>query len=172
MLALTISDEKKEQILRVAGTMSEKQKRQYLAGEALLLGYGGISLINRITGVSINAIRRGIEELQQGDVYVCDGPERTKGAGRPKFTDREIGILEAIEEIVSGATYGTPSKVLVWTTLSLRKISGILESGYSIRASHVTVGRPWNFLDTAGSATKKWNRSEKLRRTGMSSLNI
>lgn len=161
MLALTISDEKKEQILRVASTMGEKQKRQYLAGEALLLGYGGISLINRVTGVSINVIRRGIEELQQGNVYVCGGPERTEGAGRPKFTDRETGILEAIEEIVSGATYGAPSKVLVWTTLSLRKISGILESSYSIRASHVTVGKVLELLGYSRQCNKKMEQAGK-----------
>ena len=141
--------------------MSEKQKRQYLAGEALLLGYGGISLINRITGVSINVIRRGIEELQQGDVYVCDGPDRTEGAGRPKFTDREMGVLEAIEEIVSGATYGTPSKVLVWTTLSLRKISGMLESDYSIRASHVTVGKVLELLGYSRQCNKKMEQIGK-----------
>lgn len=50
---------------------------------ALLLCYGGISLINRITGMSINTIRCGIEELQQGDIYECNGPERAEGAGRP-----------------------------------------------------------------------------------------
>lgn len=161
MLALTISNEKKEQILRVASTMGEKQKRQYLAGEALLLGYGGISLINRITGMSINAIRRGIEELQQGDIYECNGPERAEGAGRPKLTDREIGILEAIEEIVSGATYGTPSKVLIWTTLSLRKISGILESNYSIKASHVTVGKALELLGYSRQCNKKMEQVGK-----------
>lgn len=161
MLALTISDEKKEQILRVASTMSEKQKRQYLAGEALLLGYGGISLINRITGMSINAIRHGIEELQQGDIYQCSAPERVKGAGRPKLTDQETGILEAIEEIVSAATYGTPSKVLVWTTLSLRKISGILESDYSIKASHVTVGKALELLGYSRQCNKKMEQIGK-----------
>lgn len=99
--------------------MSEKQKRQYLAGEALLLGYGGISLISRITGVSINTIRHGIAELKQGDIYECGVHDRIEGAGRPKFTDTNNNILEIVEEIVSGATYGTPAKVLVWTTPSL-----------------------------------------------------
>lgn len=40
MLALTISDERKEQIIRTAASMNEKQKRQYLAGEARLFGHG------------------------------------------------------------------------------------------------------------------------------------
>lgn len=141
--------------------MGEKQKRQYLAGEALLPGYGGISLINRITGMSINAIRRGIEKLQQGDVYGCSGPERAQGAGRPKLTDRETGILEAIEEIVSGAACGTPSKVLVRTTLSLRKISGILENSYSIRASHVTVGKALEHPGYSRQCNKKMEQAGK-----------
>jgi len=135
--------------------MGEKQKRQYLVGEALLLGYGGISLINRITGMSINAIRCGIDELRQGDVYECGAPERAPGAGRPKFTDSDTGILEAVEEIVSGATYGTPTRVLAWTTLSLRKISGILESEFSIRASHTTVGKALGVLGYSRQCNKK-----------------
>lgn len=135
--------------------MSEKQKRQYLAGEALLLGYGGISLINRITGVSINTIRHGIAELQQGDIYECGTPERIEGGGRPKFTDTNTNVLEAIEEIVSGATYGTPTKVLVWTTLSLRKISEILENNYSIKISHTTVGKALELLGYSRQCNKK-----------------
>lgn len=111
--------------------------------------------------MSINAIRHGIEELQQGDIYQCSAPERVKGAGRPKLTDQETGILEAIEEIVSAAIYGTPSKVLVWTTLSLRKISGILESDYSIKASHVTVGKALELLGYSRQCNKKMEQIGK-----------
>ena len=121
----------------------------------MLIGYGGISLINRITGVSINTIRHGIAELQQGDIYECGAPERIEGAGRPKFTDTNTNILEAIEEIVSGATYGTPAKVLVWTTLSLRKISEILENDYSIKTSHTTVGKALELLGYSRQCNKK-----------------
>lgn len=52
MHALTISKKKQEQIIKISSNMCEKQKRQYLASEAQLLGYGGVSLISRITGVS------------------------------------------------------------------------------------------------------------------------
>lgn len=49
--------------------MSEKQKRQFIASEAALLGYGGILLISRITGVSRSMIMHGIHELDNGDVF-------------------------------------------------------------------------------------------------------
>ncbi len=89
------------------------------------------------------------------DIYECNGSERAEGARRPKLTDYETSILEAVEEIVSGATYGTLSKVLVWTTFSLRKISGILESNYSIRASYVTVGKVLELLGYSRQCNKK-----------------
>ena len=44
MFALTISKEKQEQIIKAASSMSEKQKRQFLASEAALLGYGHWSI--------------------------------------------------------------------------------------------------------------------------------
>lgn len=63
MFALTISKKKQEQIIKIASTMCEKQRRQYLASEAALLGYGGVSLISRITGVSRVTITRAMHVL-------------------------------------------------------------------------------------------------------------
>ena len=40
--------------------LNEYQLRMYLASEAKALGHGGISLVSRISGVSIATIRKGI----------------------------------------------------------------------------------------------------------------
>jgi hypothetical protein len=42
--------------------LDEKRKRQYLATEADSLGYGGVTIISRITGVSRDTIIKGIKE--------------------------------------------------------------------------------------------------------------
>jgi len=116
MVALTISKEKQEQIIKVANAMSEKQKRQYLASEAALLGYGGVSLISRVTGVSRTTIIHAMHELDNGDVFEQHGRQRAVGGGRISHTDQNSGLSNAIEEIVSGSTYGSPLTVLKWTT--------------------------------------------------------
>lgn len=139
MVALTISKEKQEQIIKVANAMSEKQKRQFPAGEAALLGYGGVSLISRITGVSRTTIIHAMHELDNGDVFDQHGRQRAAGGGRTSHTDQNSELSNAIEEIVSGSTYGFPMTVLKWTTMSLRKISRVLKEKYFLEAGYNTV---------------------------------
>ena len=65
--------------------LNEKQKRQYLAIEAEAIGYGGISEISRITGVSRSAITRGKKELQEEKTADKETERlRKKGGGRKK----------------------------------------------------------------------------------------
>jgi hypothetical protein len=45
----------------------DEQQRRWLAGvEANRLGYGGTEQVHQITGLDINTIRRGREELEKG----------------------------------------------------------------------------------------------------------
>ncbi len=48
-------------------------------------------------------------------------------------------IMNHIQEIVDGNTYGSPEKVLSWTTLSLHDIQNILTEKYQISVSYRTV---------------------------------
>ncbi|MCK9427953.1 MAG: hypothetical protein M0P92_04630 [Acholeplasmataceae bacterium] len=43
--------------------LNEKQKRIYLASEAVQIGYGGISKVSNLSGVSRVVITKGIKEL-------------------------------------------------------------------------------------------------------------
>jgi hypothetical protein len=44
--------------------LNERQRRILVAAEALELGYGGISALSEMTGISRNTIQRGIEDLK------------------------------------------------------------------------------------------------------------
>jgi hypothetical protein len=44
-------------------TLNEYQRRRYLATEAKTIGYGGVSLVNRISGVSRQTLTEGMKEL-------------------------------------------------------------------------------------------------------------
>ena len=44
--------------------MDERLKRRWAAAEALELGWGGLSAVAEATGLSMNTLRRGVQELK------------------------------------------------------------------------------------------------------------
>jgi hypothetical protein len=55
------------------------QKRPFLVNEAIAFGRGGIAKVIRITGVSRNTVKHGINELKNGVLF--DGRVRKSVAG-------------------------------------------------------------------------------------------
>jgi hypothetical protein len=63
--------------------LNEQQRRWLAAVEAKKIGFGGDVLLSQITGLHVDTIRRGREEL---DADLADRPTdriRNPGAGRP-----------------------------------------------------------------------------------------
>lgn len=63
--------------------LDEQQRRWFAAVESKKIGYGGDLLLSQITGLHVDTIRRGREEL---DADLADRPTgriRNPGAGRP-----------------------------------------------------------------------------------------
>ena len=84
--------------------------------------------------------------------------QRAAGGGRAGHTDLNGELARAIEETVSGATYGSPMTVLKWTPPSLRKICRILEERYCLKSSHSTVKKGLKKLATTARQIKRWSR--------------
>lgn len=118
---------------------NETQKRLYLASEAEALGRGGISEINRLTGVSRVTITSGIKELHSANdkskpVVTDKGKVRREGGGRKKIEETQPGIKEALESLVDGSTFGDPQSLLRWTTKSLRNLEDEMQrKGFNIK---------------------------------------
>ena len=115
--------------------LNEKQKRLYLASEALEIGRGGIAQVSRASGTARSVIVAGIKELRSGDVNVIsiDAPIRRKGAGRKPITESQPGIEEALDKLVGNDTFGSPENPLRWTTKSLRNLAEELRAeGFKI----------------------------------------
>lgn len=72
-----------ERFSRIAGHLDEQAKRLWCANEAIALGWGGISLVAKATGVSRRAIAAGIEELL-GFRALPEHSIRRAGGGRKK----------------------------------------------------------------------------------------
>ncbi len=75
--------ELRDKFSRIAGHLNEQAKRLWCANEALSLGWGGISLVAKATGMSRTTITAGIEELQGGRALPTPRIRRI-GGGRKK----------------------------------------------------------------------------------------
>ena len=130
---------------------NEREKRLVAASIASILGYGGITRTSKLCNLSRVAITDGIKELNDASSEKADNDSaencqqeisnriRRPGAGRKKKTDTIPNLLETIEKIVQGSTYGDPERVLYWTTLGLYDITKILKEDYGISISHTLV---------------------------------
>ena len=110
--------------------LNEFQKRIYLASEAEILGYGGVSKISKETGVSRVTISSGIKELNSLDGETSEQLQislqkervRNEGCGRKRVEETQPGVKEALESIISESSFGDPQSLLKWTTKSLRNL--------------------------------------------------
>ena len=121
-----------EKIKMMLPLLNEKQRRIYLASEAIAMGRGEVS---RVSGISRSVINAGIKDIREdnADVLSIDAPIRRKGAGRKPITETQPGIKTALEKLVSDSTFGDPMSPLLWTTKSLRNLADELVSeGFQI----------------------------------------
>ncbi|GHU26112.1 transposase [Bacilli bacterium] len=137
-----------EHINRMMSLLNEQQRRLFLGSEALAFGYGGVSMVSRISGVSRTTIALGIKELND-ESKITDGRTGRKGGGRHSLAKKYGGdtICEYIRNIIDGKTQGDPMKPLSYTTGSLRTIAKKLLEEYKVTISYVTVAP---LLETMG----------------------
>lgn len=64
--------------------LSEKDRRQYAALEALKLGHGGITYISKVLGIDRKTISQGKKELLSTAVLIAPHKQRRLGGGRKK----------------------------------------------------------------------------------------
>ena len=105
--------------------LDERTRRIMAAGEAIALGYGGISLVSRACGLSRKAISKGIREIQEGSASKA-GRIRRPGGGRKPITVSDPQIVEALEAMIDDQTRGDPESPLRWICKSTRTIAGEL----------------------------------------------
>ena len=126
--------------------LSERQTRLYAAEKATAMGYGGITIMAQVSGLSERTIRRGIEELEVGSL--CEMPERARrpGGGRKQSEEVDPSLVDDLELLMGETTAGDPMRLLKWTTKSLRSIAEALK-GRGHQVSHSTVQRMLRELD-------------------------
>ena len=71
-----------QQMNLLLSRLDEQQRRWYAAIEAKKLGHGGATLLSKITGLSVETIRRGRTELDSGLIERPVDRVRLAGGGR------------------------------------------------------------------------------------------
>ena len=151
----------KQILLDMTPFLDEKQRRLLYGSTAAVLGHGGISFVNEVTGSARNTITSGMKEVPDANKTQNaedTNPSRIRkpGAGRKTALEKNPLLYEKIEEIITqnGDTYGNPEKPLRWTTWSLRKIAGELVK-YGINVSPNIVSRALEALGYSKQQNKK-----------------
>jgi len=133
--------------------LNEKQIRLYAATEAVAIGYGGVSIVSRSTGLSRKAITKGCNELKQ-PLKKDTSRIRNQGAGRKKLSALNIKLKSALEQLIAPATRGDPESPLKWTSKSVRNLAEELSNkGHEI--SHQTVATLLSEMGYSLQANKK-----------------
>lgn len=115
----------------LAWCLNEHTRRVWAATEARALGYGGISLVARATGISRRAILVGVREIDTGDI-LPPGRVRRPGGGRKSAVHHQPDLPEKLEALVEPLTRGDPESPLRWSCKSTRRLSRELAAlGYS-----------------------------------------
>ena len=124
--------------------LDERLRRLYAASEAKVLGHGGITLVQKATGVARGSIKQGLKELLFPQLAEAPGDDfgrriRRIGGGRKVSVKDDAKLLAALESLVEPVTRGDPESPLRWTCKSLRQLeSGLRSQGYVV--SHTSIG--------------------------------
>jgi transposase len=102
--------------------LDERTRRLMAAAEAEVIGFGGISLVARATGMSRATIRRGMEELK-APAGSHPGGIRRPGGGRKKTVDSDPTLKEDLEKLINPTERGDPESALRWTSKSVRHLA-------------------------------------------------
>ena len=132
--------------------LDERQRRLLAGAQARALGRGGVTTVARASGMSRSTVRIGTTEIDQGPQPA--GRVRRPGAGRPKATDRDPGLLQALDALVEPTARGDPTSPLRWTCKSTRKLADELTAqGHPVSAK--TVARLLAGMDYSLQAPSK-----------------
>jgi hypothetical protein len=137
--------------------LDERMRRLVAAAESTAIGYGGVSVVARATGVSRRAITEGMKELSQPKASHEPAAEfriRRKGAGRKRVVDKNPGLREHLDRLVDPVTRGDRESPLRWTCKSVRVLAEELQrEGHAV--SYQTVAELLHEMDYSLQANRK-----------------
>jgi len=125
----------------IAFVLNERSRRIWAATEAQAIGHGGITLVQKVTGLSRPTIYRGLREIKSkttiADNEVPSSRIRRSGGGRKSIIQKYPDLCVSLESLVEPLR-GDPMSPLRWTCKSTRRLSREMNNlGYPIGPSRV-----------------------------------
>ena len=133
-----IKDRLRQKFQQIFPFLDEKLRRLVAGSEAIALGYGGIVMVARASGLSEPTVRAGMREIGEPDAVPHDRIRRP-GAGRKSLVETDPTLLADLDVLIDPATRGDPECPLRWTSKSLDKLAAELQT-QGHRISPNTVG--------------------------------
>ena len=137
------------------GSMDERMTRLWAGAEAEAIGRGGLAMVSRATGLALNTVKRGRNELRDGAKVDDLVNVRRRGAGGRNHVEVYPELLPALKRLVDPATRGDPESGLRWSAKSAVALSRELFVAHGIRVSDKTVGKLLDQLGYSLQAAKK-----------------
>jgi transposase len=145
----------KQRYALISPFLDERQRRLYLAAEAKVIGYGGVSTVSRMTGVSRSAISAGYEDYDQAkEKKLSPGRIRKEGGGRKRTVATDVTLKTDLEALIEPVTRGDPESPLRWTCKSVRNLSDELNR-IGHKTSHRMVAELLHEMDYSLQANRK-----------------
>jgi hypothetical protein len=143
------------QFKKLRTSLDERGRREYAATEAEKVGYGGVSLVSRATGLARSTIYRGAREVPALEATEPVGerppPEgeaakepqgkrriRRPGAGRKRLEVVDPTLRNDLESLVAPVTRGDPESPLRWSAKGVSRLTEELRrQGHSVGPTKV-----------------------------------
>lgn len=106
--------------------LNERTRRLTAAAEARAFGYGGITVVSAIYGMSRATVDRGLADLDAVAAGALPGRVRRPGGGRARRVVTDPGLGPALDALVQPATRGDPESPLQWTAKSAAALARTL----------------------------------------------
>ena len=111
--------------------MNEMQRRVLAGAAAEMLGRGGKTAVASASGMSRNTVIKAEAEVNAG--IEPSARLRAPGGGDKPLTDRQPGLLEALDELVYPETRGNPMSRLRWTSKSSTNLAeDLVRQGFEV----------------------------------------
>lgn len=138
----------------LADVLDERTRRLVAAAEASAIGFGGVSIVARASGLSRGTVIRGIAELKSAPKLPRAQRIRRAGAGRKRTADRDATLKRDLETLVEPVTRGDPESPLRWTCKSVRQLATELKRmGHAV--SHRIVAELLHEMEYSLQANRK-----------------
>jgi hypothetical protein len=149
---VTTSDALAQKLSLIWPHLDERARRMLAASEAREIGYGGVSVVSRVCGLSRVTITKAMRELNEAPLP--PGRIRRPGAGRRSLTVVDPDLASMLDGLVEPAARGDPESPLRWTNKSTRTISAELtDLGHPV--SHEKVAQLLRSMDYSLQGNRK-----------------